>query len=766
MKRFFALVLGFVILLGLVAIPAASADPSGTKYMRFTLRSMNITISRDVQFKIGSADKGEILDGWNVSYTAPVGSTELTFCKGMEGTETPLYGSKFWLASGSGNNGYLTTENRLEGILRFECYLQSDCYWNIEPQKFGGITINGVAQNLGEHGSDTFPILEQIYDTTKVVEGVELYRYIVSIPFSIPWNLPDNPVYRFHMKENDQLAEDSNLNFMPVYAEAGAKVRLSPAFNTKHHNASVTGVTVNGKAMKIEEFITMPAQDVYLDAIINDNKNASNQTVVKDLNIQVNFNEDIYYGRVLPTTEDFKKALSFSTTTKGAGLYLENADVDYLFDDTLSETMSPWVGNTWLSFTIRCKDGYIFSDSTIALEDFGKWMDDNVSITINGKRNYFLADNGDGYYNGYFIGRYYTSDLNGIEIHIFWYGGKLLNLDTSSCKPGDTVTIPKDSFKYDGYIPYRYEYAYTDASGEYQRFIVTGNTFTYPQTNGTPVEIYAMYIRGEDQTTVQSITKDASETISLNTDSAGFPSGTIVSANLIQKNEKNGEKTINHVKNALSGYATDCMVFEISASSFNQSVQPDGTVLIQFDIPSGYDGDYIDFCYVAEDGTMERIPMQVDKQNGQCAAVLEHFSLYAIAKTVNKTEHESHSTHLTTKVNAVAPTCDKDGNKAYYTCICGKWFSDSAGMQEITDRESVKVPAAHTDADGDTVCDLCGTGDVEPVPTDAASNDSPSGQRDNHTSGTNMNWIIVPVAIVCCAIVAAVIFVVKRKNKR
>lgn len=55
-------------------------------------------------------------------------------------------------------------------------------------------------------------------------------------------------------------------------------------------------------------------------------------------------------------------------------------------------------------------------------------------------------------------------------------------------------------------------------------------------------------------------------------------------------------------------------------------------------------------------------------------------------------------THAMTKTEAVAATCDKDGNIAYYTCSkCGKKYTDEAGTKEVTD---VTVKAAGHTADG------------------------------------------------------------------
>ena len=52
--------------------------------------------------------------------------------------------------------------------------------------------------------------------------------------------------------------------------------------------------------------------------------------------------------------------------------------------------------------------------------------------------------------------------------------------------------------------------------------------------------------------------------------------------------------------------------------------------------------------------------------------------------------------HALTKVDAKAATCTTDGNIEYYTCSCGMWFSDAAGTTEITDHNSVVLPAGHT----------------------------------------------------------------------
>ena len=54
-------------------------------------------------------------------------------------------------------------------------------------------------------------------------------------------------------------------------------------------------------------------------------------------------------------------------------------------------------------------------------------------------------------------------------------------------------------------------------------------------------------------------------------------------------------------------------------------------------------------------------------------------------------------THSLTKVDAKAPTCTEDGNKAYYVCSgCSKLFADANGTVEITADETVDKATGHT----------------------------------------------------------------------
>ncbi len=88
-------------------------------------------------------------------------------------------------------------------------------------------------------------------------------------------------------------------------------------------------------------------------------------------------------------------------------------------------------------------------------------------------------------------------------------------------------------------------------------------------------------------------------------------------------------------------------------------------------------------------------------------------------------------THALTLVEAKDATCTAAGNKAYYTCTCGKYFSDAAGGYEITLAQTVIQAKGHTapasgftlvnDTQHEYTCADCGT----------------AGVRQNHSFGSD-----------------------------
>ncbi len=65
-----------------------------------------------------------------------------------------------------------------------------------------------------------------------------------------------------------------------------------------------------------------------------------------------------------------------------------------------------------------------------------------------------------------------------------------------------------------------------------------------------------------------------------------------------------------------------------------------------------------------------------------------------VCKTTKVETIPVHTHTNLTHVPAKNPTCTADGNTEYYTCTCGKWFSDADGKTVITEADTV-IPAGH-----------------------------------------------------------------------
>ena len=65
--------------------------------------------------------------------------------------------------------------------------------------------------------------------------------------------------------------------------------------------------------------------------------------------------------------------------------------------------------------------------------------------------------------------------------------------------------------------------------------------------------------------------------------------------------------------------------------------------------------------------------------------------------------------HSLTKHDAVVATCDGDGNSVYYSCDCGKYFSDAEGTKEIEKDSWIISATGHTLTKHDAVVATCET---------------------------------------------------------
>ncbi len=108
-------------------------------------------------------------------------------------------------------------------------------------------------------------------------------------------------------------------------------------------------------------------------------------------------------------------------------------------------------------------------------------------------------------------------------------------------------------------------------------------------------------------------------------------------------------------------------------------------------------------------------------------------------------------THSGVLVPAVEPTCTEDGHEAYYTCSCGKWFSDSGCVNEIADHASVIVEKGGHDFSGGyqsdenehwKVCSRCGEAgpkEVHVYDSDTDTDCNQCGYRRNIESPGNVS---------------------------
>ena len=124
--------------------------------------------------------------------------------------------------------------------------------------------------------------------------------------------------------------------------------------------------------------------------------------------------------------------------------------------------------------------------------------------------------------------------------------------------------------------------------------------------------------------------------------------------------------------------------------------------------------------------------------------------------------------HNPTVVAAKQPTCSSLGNTEYYSCFCGKWFTDATAATEITDKSSVNIAVVphtpsgykynannhwkictvcnaeiansnvpHTDKDKNGKCDSCGAKVDLVVSTPSKTTQSSNGSNDNIDNNNN-----------------------------
>lgn len=137
-------------------------------------------------------------------------------------------------------------------------------------------------------------------------------------------------------------------------------------------------------------------------------------------------------------------------------------------------------------------------------------------------------------------------------------------------------------------------------------------------------------------------------------DTSAFPKDTVLNVAAVdQENEK-----YTTAKTAIP-QAAQLFAYEITAQSQGVSVQPDGSVTVNFPLPETYDSAKHDIAvyYVADDGTTELITSSVNE--GKLTATLTHFSTYVVVLIEKETTSSEEATSSEAPVSSEAPTSSK-----------------------------------------------------------------------------------------------------------
>ncbi|MEE1279872.1 MAG: hypothetical protein UHH95_03450 [Oscillospiraceae bacterium] len=120
-----------------------------------------------------------------------------------------------------------------------------------------------------------------------------------------------------------------------------------------------------------------------------------------------------------------------------------------------------------------------------------------------------------------------------------------------------------------------------------------------------------------------------SEQVSVVAQKDVFPENTVVKIKQVSSG-----KSYDTADTALKATAEKFAVYDITATSENVSVQPNGTVKATFAIPENFNLDNVEVVYISDDGKVETLSSLVDKQTKTVTAELSHFSLYAVIEKI------------------------------------------------------------------------------------------------------------------------------------
>ncbi len=263
------------------------------------------------------------------------------------------------------------------------------------------------------------------------------------------------------------------------------------------------------------------------------------------------------------------------------------------------------------------------------------------------------------------------------------------------------------------------------------------------------------------------------------------------------------------IKMNLSGYETDKAVSSVKAVSRNSNVFVSNSTLLKPNscepVTDSYVEEYTEYrisvTATCDSDYMEDFERQYVFAGQE--AYLDDYSPMTCVYTAGQVELiyqlSSLHGHVLTFIPEEIPTCVKEGKRAHYSCVCGQFFEDAAGMLPIpfvsswgviamenhTESDWIcdaerhwkqcsvaecgtvidETAAAHEDLDEDGLCDAC-----EYVISDDLADDDPEGMEPgdvgNGGSGGEMPiWLSVLLAVIIITGFFAIIFLTKKGEK-
>ena len=127
--------------------------------------------------------------------------------------------------------------------------------------------------------------------------------------------------------------------------------------------------------------------------------------------------------------------------------------------------------------------------------------------------------------------------------------------------------------------------------------------------------------------------------IKLEADTTVIPSDTVLNTKEIKE-----EKTLNTVKESLKEVSTKYITYDITLTSNNAKIQPNGKVRISIPVPSDFDKTKLVVYRISEDGT--KIKYDVNIAGEYATFETDHFSTYVLAENnvITNTDNTKNTT--------------------------------------------------------------------------------------------------------------------------